>query len=240
MNRHLTWDGCANVRDLGGLRTRDGRAIRHGALVRADALDRLSVAGWAALEAHGVRTVIDLRNDDELGTDLAPRPPGLTTLHLPLDGVEDTEFWKDWHDRPEFGTPIYYRPFLDHFPERTAAVVTAIARAAPDGVVLHCGIGRDRTGLITILLLALVGVDIDDITADYALSEPRVQILLDRLAGGKSDYLDSAAAFYERAGTSAAEVITSMLAGLDVEAYLRQAGVRDDDLNAIRARLLSR
>ena len=216
------------------------REIRRGALVRADALDRLSAAGWAALEAHGVRTVIDLRNDDELGTDAAPRPAGLTTLHLPLDGVEDTEFWQDWHDRPEFGTPLYYRPFLDHFPERTAAVFTAIARAEPGGIAVHCGIGRDRTGLITILLLALVGVDIDDITADYALSEPRVQVLLDRLAGGQSDYLDSAAAFYERAGTSAAEVIAALLAGLDVEAYLRAAGVRDEDLTAIRARLLSR
>ena len=226
-NRHLDWDGCANVRDLGGLPTHDGRAIRHGALVRADALDRLSAAGWAALEAYGVRTAIDLRNDDELGTDLAPRPPGLTTLHLPLDGVEDEEFWKDWHDRPEFGTPIYYRPFLDHFPERTAAVVTAIARAAPGGVAVHCGIGRDRTGLITILVLALMGVDIDDITADYALSEPRVPF------GGVGT-------FYEDNGITPAEVITSMLAGLDVEAYLRQAGVRDDDLNAIRARLLSR
>ena len=183
MNRHLTWDGCANVRDLGGLRTRDGRAIRSGALVRADALDRLSAAGWAALEAHGVRTVIDLRNDDELGTDAAPRPAGLTTLHLPLDGVEDTEFWQDWHGRPEFGTPLYYRPFLDHFPERTAAVLTAIARAEPGGIAVHCGIGRDRTGLITILLLALVGVDLDGITADYALSEPRVPF------GGVGDVL---------------------------------------------------
>ena len=146
MTRHLDWDGCTNVRELG-----------RGGIVRADALDRLSAAGWAALEAHGVRTVIDLRNDDELGEDLAPRPPGLTTLHLPLDGVEDTEFWKDWHGRPEFGTPIYYRPFLDHFPERTAAVFTAIARAEPGGVVVHCGIGRDRTGLIAILLLALAG-----------------------------------------------------------------------------------
>ena len=127
--RHLHWDGCANVRDLGGLRTSDGGEIRPGAIVRADALDRLSADGWAALEAHGVRTVIDLRNDDELATDLAPRPAAITTLHLPLDGVEDTEFWKQWHERPEFGTPIYYRPFLDHFPDRTAAVLTAIARA---------------------------------------------------------------------------------------------------------------
>ncbi len=89
LNDISEWDGCANVRDLGGLRTGDGRAIRRGAIVRADALDRLSAAGWAALEAHGVRTVIDLRNDDELAADRAPRPAGVTTVHLPLDGVED-------------------------------------------------------------------------------------------------------------------------------------------------------
>ena len=224
--RHLDWDGCANVRDLGGLRTRDGGEVRRGAIVRADALDRLSAAGWAALEAHGVRTVIDLRNDDERGTDVAPRPAGLTTLHLPLDGVADTAFWEDWHSRPEFGTPIYYRPFLDHFPERTAAVFSALARAAPGGVALHCGIGRDRTGLITILLLELAGVVMEDITADYGLSEPRVPF-------------GQVGTFYEDSGTTPSAVIAELLAGLDVEAYLRAAGVSGADLSAIRARLLS-
>ena len=225
-DRHLDWDGCANVRDLGGIGTR-GAVIRRGALVRADALDRLSARGWAALEAHGVRTVIDLRNEDELAADLAPRPAGLTTLHLPLDGVEDTEFWRDWHGRPEFGTPIYYRPFLDRFPERTAAVVTAIARAAPGGVAVHCGIGRDRTGLIAILLLALAGAGPEEIAADYALSEARVT------SGGVGS-------FYEDSGITAAEVIAELLAGLDVDAYLRAAGVSEDELAAIRGRLLSR
>jgi protein-tyrosine phosphatase len=222
--RHLHWDGCANVRDLGGLRTHDGGEIRRGAIVRADALDRLSAEGWAALEGHDVRTVIDLRNDDELGTDIAPRPATLTTLHLPLDGVEDTEFWKDWHERPEFGTPIYYRPFLDHFPERTAAVFTAIARAAPGGIAVHCGIGRDRTGLIAIMLLALAGVGPEEIVADYALSEDRVPF-------------GRVGTFYEDNGTTAAEVITAMLAELDVETHLRAAGVSAGDVAAIRTRL---
>jgi protein-tyrosine phosphatase len=226
MERHLDWEGCVNVRDLGGLRTRDGGRIRRGAIVRGDALDRLSAAGWAALEAHGIRTVIDLRNDDELAEDLAPRPRGLTTLHLPLDGVEDVEFWKDWHDRPEFGTPLYYRPFLDHFPQRTAAVITAIARAEPGGVAVHCGIGRDRTGLITILLLALAGADAEEIAADYALSEPRVPF-------------GQVGTFYEDRGITPAAVIAELLAELDVEAYLRAAGVGDDDLRALRERLVS-
>jgi protein-tyrosine phosphatase len=226
MERHLDWEGCVNVRDLGGLRTRDGGRIRRGAIVRGDALDRLSAAGWAALEAYGIRTVIDLRNDDELAEDLAPRPRGLTTLHLPLDGVEDVGFWKDWHDRPEFGTPLYYRPFLDHFPQRTAAVITAIARAEPGGVAVHCGIGRDRTGMITILLLALAGADADEIAADYALSEPRVPF-------------GQVGTFYEDRGITPAAVIAELLAELDVEAYLRAAGVGDDDLRALRERLVS-
>ncbi len=223
-DRHLRWDGCTNVRDLGGLPTGDGGEIRRGAIIRADALDRLSAGGWAALEAHGVRTVIDLRNHDELGTVVAPRPAALTTLHLPLDGVENTAFWQDWHGRPEFGTPIYYRPFLDHFPERTAAVFTAIAHAAPGGIAVHCGIGRDRTGLIAIMLLALAGVGPEEIAADYALSEDRVPF-------------GRVGTFYEDNITSPAEVITAMLSEIDVEAYLRAAGVSAGDLAAIRARL---
>src|SRR4051794_2307251 len=225
-DRHLPWDGCANVRALGGRPAAGGRTVRRGAIVRADALDRLSAEGWAALDAHGVRTVIDLRNDDELAEDAAPRPAGLTTLHRPLDGVEDTEFWKDWHGRPEFGTPIYYGPFLRRFPERTAAVFTAIAAAEPGGVAVHCGVGRDRTGLICILLLALAGVPAEAIAADYALSEARVPF------GRVGD-------FYERAGTTPEAVVAELLAGLDVEAYLRRAGVTAGELAAIRRRMLS-
>ena len=225
-DRHLQWDGCTNVRDLGGLRTCEGRTIRRGAIVRADALDQLSADGWAALEAHGVRTVIDLRNDDELAADRAPRPAGITTLHRPLDGVEDTAFWQDWHGRPEFGTPVYYRPFLDHFPERPAAVFTAFARAEPGGIAVHCGIGRDRTGLIAIMLLTLAGVAVEEIAADYALSEARVPF-------------GRVGTFYEDNGTTAAELIAALLAGLDVEAYLRAARVSSEDLTAIRERLLT-
>ena len=109
MDRQLAWDGCVNVRGLGGLCTRDGCEIRHGALVRADAVDRLTCAGWTALHEHGIRTVIDLRNDDEIQPDVAPRPGGLSTLRLPLDGIEDRRLWDQWMTGPQFGTPCYQR-----------------------------------------------------------------------------------------------------------------------------------
>ena len=91
MDRDLDWDGCFNVRDLAGLRIVDGRETQWGRVVRADALDRLTVHGWAALAEHGVRTVVDLRNDHELGVDVAPRPASVETVHLPLDVSADRE-----------------------------------------------------------------------------------------------------------------------------------------------------
>ena len=174
-DRHLDWHGCANARDLGGLPAAGGRTTRVGALIRSDAVDRLTAAGWSALAAYGVRTVVDLRNDDELPPDPAPRPAGITTLHLPLDGIEDRAFWERWTSGPQFGTPLYYRPFLDRFPERVARVIAAVADAPAGGVVVHCVGGRDRTGLVTLLLLALAGVDLQDIADDYALSAERLR-----------------------------------------------------------------
>jgi protein tyrosine/serine phosphatase len=64
-DRHLNWEGCFNARDLGGLRTTDGCVTRWGAVVRSDSLDHLSAAGWSALQAHGIRTIVDLRNDQD-------------------------------------------------------------------------------------------------------------------------------------------------------------------------------
>jgi protein-tyrosine phosphatase len=91
------------VRDLGGLRTHDGRTTSRGAIVRADDLDRLTDAGWSALESHGVRTIVDLRNDEERG----PWPRAVATVHVPLDDTADKKFWRAcWADELD-GTHIY-------------------------------------------------------------------------------------------------------------------------------------
>jgi protein-tyrosine phosphatase len=169
-SRHLDWDGCFNARDLCDLPTADGRVTRRGAVVRADCLDALSTTGWSALCDHGVRTVIDLRNDDELTAPAAERPAGLSTIHLPLDAIDDSGFWDDWMHGPQFATPLYYSAHLERFPARSARVLAAIAHAQPGGVLVHCFGGRDRTGQIAMLVLALAAVAPDEIAADYALS----------------------------------------------------------------------
>lgn len=235
--RHLEWEGCFNVRDLGGLATTGGGVTRRGAVVRADALDGLTAAGWDALCAHRVRTVVDLRNDDERGADRALRPAGLATIQLPLDGVEEREFWDVWDNGPQFGTPLYYTPHLDRFPGRSAAVLSAVARAEPGGVVIHCGGGRDRAGQVTMLLLSLVGVARVDIAADYALSAERLRARY--AARGEEDQGPLLEAFLAARGTTAGEIIEATLAELDVGERLRDAGLTEHDVAALRRRLVT-
>ncbi|BEL03620.1 tyrosine-protein phosphatase [Actinoplanes sichuanensis] len=227
IDRDLDWDGCVNVRDLGGLPTGDGRVTRRGSIVRADSLDRLSADGWAALHAYGVRTVVDLREADERTAEVV-RPDGITVVTVALDDNDDADFWYRLIDDEADGTPLYYRSFLEHKSDRCVLALTEVARAAPGAVVVHCGIGRDRTGLIALLLLALAGVTADAIVADYTLSEARLRAYF-------GDERDPIAERLAEQGTTIGEVLHRLLDGFDVDSGL---ALTDADRAAIRARLL--
>ena len=236
VERDLYWDGCFNARDLGGFRTSDGRTTRWGALARADSLDRLTGAGWDALRAHGIRTLIDLRNDEEIEGRLHPAPPDLATIHVALDDIADEALWRQIWAADLDGSPLYYPLFMRRKPERCAAAVRAVVRAGPGGVLIHCSSGRDRTGLIAMLLLAVAGVVPDDIISDYELSAGKLARLYAEL--GEEDQGPQIAAVLRRKKTSARAEILSILETVDIPTYLRSAGLDDHDLTAVRARLL--
>src|SRR6266545_6123813 len=86
----LEWDGCLNVRDLGGLPTAGGGRTREGSVVRADNIRRLTDAGWHALEHHGVTRIVDLRWPEELQDD-QPRDADLEVVHVSVLG----ESWSE-------------------------------------------------------------------------------------------------------------------------------------------------
>jgi protein-tyrosine phosphatase len=221
--RVLVWDGCRNVRDLGGLRTSDGRMTRWGAVVRSDTPARLTAAGWSALYDYGVRTIVTLRTDgmqeDELN--FTPPYPDLITVQVAIEDITDREFVQQWAATDLWGTPLYYKDALRRWPERHAAVISAIARARPGAVLFHCIRGHDRTGIVTLLLLALVGVAPDEIIADYVLSpDPERDELL------------------AREHSSIRDAILSALEGLNIGSYLVMGGTSQDDLAAVRKRLL--
>lgn len=225
-NRILAWDGCTNVRDLGGLRAYDGQVTRWGAVARADHPARLTADGWTALVEHGIRTVITLGTAGMPGEDkpdTAPRPADLTTLRVDIEDVTDhsSDFVQKWATSDLWCTPLYFEDALKNWPERHAAALSAIANAEPGGVVFHCVRGVDRTGIIALLLLTLVGVAPDDIIADYELSvDPEREKLL------------------AAENTTTREVLQNVLDTLDAEAYLRAGGLSQADLDALRARFL--
>jgi protein-tyrosine phosphatase len=122
--------------------------------------------------------------------------------------------------------------------------MAAIARA-PDGVVvIHCAAGKDRTGLISALLLGLAGVPAETIAADYAMTaellRPRDQAWLEALPPEERAEREALLARY----APTAEVMLAVLEGLGerfggVEPYLLATGLARDDLDRLRNRLLA-
>jgi protein-tyrosine phosphatase len=244
-SRDLDWDGCLNVRDLGGHRTADGGETRYGAVVRADSIRQLTDAGWAAAVDYGVRTIVDLRMDVELEADPPAKFP-VDVVHVPIFQDDDEEAFAEVEAAAtaasDYGaaTREVYLVFLERFRDSVARAVSAVVRAPEGAVVVHCMGGKDRTGLVTALLLHLAGVDNEQIAADYALSEERLQ-------PRHAEWLDEAATEAERErirriAATPAESMVGVLEELErrygsVEAYLRSAGLEDEDLERARERL---
>jgi len=248
--RDLVWDGCLNVRDLGGLDTANGGRTRYGAVVRADDVHQLSEEGWRALVAHGIRTVLDLRGDHEREDDPPAELP-VEVVHVPFMEASEAE-WEEIAEEIEAAavaapdvassTRDVYLIFLERFKANVAAAVRALAQAPEGGIVIHCVGGKDRTGLLVAFLLHLAGVDDREVAADYALSEER--LLSRHQAWFEAAESDEELARLQRIARTPAASMEGVFAELErryggVEGYLRAAGVSDEGLALVRARLTS-
>jgi protein-tyrosine phosphatase len=243
-SRDLNWDGCLNVRDLGGHRTTDGAQTRYGSIIRADSIRQLTDAGWTAAVDYGVRSVVDLRMDIELEADPPAELP-VETVHMPFledDPDASAEVEAVSAAAPDDATAMreVYLVWLERFGRNIAAAIEAVARAPEGAVVVHCMGGKDRTGLVTALLLHLAGVDDEQIAADYAASE-------ERLRPRHEAWIAEAGTEAERErlrriASSPPESMVGVLEALahrygSVEEYVRVGGLSDDDLQLVRTRL---
>ena len=216
--RTVAVDGLTNARDLGGLPLAVGGVTPTGVFVRSERPDRVGADGWTVLRRRGIRTVLDLRQAEERSAHRAAVPADLVDLHVDHDGLEHSDFWADYWDNGLVGTPVYYLPHLAALPERTVAVLFAVATAPPGAVLFHCAGGRDRTGLIAAILLRIAGVEDDAIVADYL--ETIANGAATAVGQGRPNGEPEVAAFLAARGTTSEAAFRAFLAGLDVERLL--------------------
>lgn len=235
-NRDLPFPDLLNARDLGGCSTKHGQETRWRSLLRTDDLCRLNPAGKQALLDYGVRTVIDLRWPVDAETQpnfLHARQSELQHQHISLLGAS-LDTWRTLS--PHRPKELFNCLVLEHFQHELCTVLQAIAAAPTGGVLFHCVSGKDRTGVVAAILLALVDVETETIIQDYGLSTEKL----------REPYLaafpNAPAATLERVRCPP-EQIHNMLAYLDehyggVAIYLHAIGLSSNEIDHLQERLV--
>jgi hypothetical protein len=230
-DRILRWDGCVNVRDLGGLPLADGGETAFRVVVRADWLPGLSEVGRRALVDYGVSLVVDLRPDGEHESD-GNDPLPVPVVRQGMDPRPLPPAW-DWPSMREA-----YLALADHYRAELAHALTLLGDAEPPAAI-HCAGGRDRTGIACGMALWLAGVEPDAIAADHALSD-------ESLAPFNDEWLAEAPDDEERerrrriiqpAGSTLVEVLEEIEEGDGIRNRLLAAGADEAALDRLAARL---
>ncbi len=240
MDRHISFERLHNFRDLGGYPAADGLAVRWGLLFRSDSLGKLRGGDWERFLELGVGAVIDLRYSWEIDAKgRVPEHPSLAYHHL---SVEHRPY-----DQAALGPGVETGPYLaerymevahDGVGELRSALEVIAAQKGP--VAFHCASGKDRTGLLAALVLALLGVAEEVIVEDFALTGLATGRLL---ADWRADH-PGQEPVWPGYGQAPAEVMRLFLAALtrehgSVRAYAADLLGADDALvAALRANLL--
>jgi protein-tyrosine phosphatase len=249
-------EGAVNVRDLGGLPTTDGGTTVPGRLLRSENLQELTPGDVARLvDEIGVTTVVDLRSVNEVTIE-GPAPldalADVRHAHHPvlrefLD-VSDTvkaalvteAAQADRERYPDDPMCGHYLGYLENRPEEVVGALRSIA-TAPGAAIVHCAAGKDRTGVIVALALAVAGVEQEAIVADYAASDERIEAIIERLARSKM-YAGGLNGTAVRAHAPRAETMKAFLEQLGPRyggalTWLAANGLTEEELGLLRDKL---
>ena len=234
--RRLDFPGLLNARDLGGYPTVDGSRTRWRSLIRSDDLSQLTREGLEALSRYGIETVVDLRWPDEVTAMPSPVTSGLTHIRYePFSLCTPTQ--AEWRARRADSTAkeLWNRAMLEHLRAELSHVLQIVATASDGPLLFHCVAGKDRTGVLAALLLALADVVPEAIAYDYAASfENLCDAYLERYADGDPAAIIEALQCPEQG-------VHNMLAYLEnfggARGYLEAIGMQRAHIERLRARL---
>ncbi|HWP65098.1 MAG TPA: tyrosine-protein phosphatase [Candidatus Limnocylindria bacterium] len=241
MQRRIDLEGCLNFRDLGGYPTRAGRRVRWRRLFRSDGLHLLTAADIRRLRDElGLAEVIDLRSTAELASEgrgmLAAEP--LRFHHLPLF---DGELRERRAEVAEITLADRYTLMAELAADRIGAVITRLAYAGGPAV-FHCAAGKDRTGVISAILLALLDVPDEVIVADYAATQDNLDAIVERLMS-LDGYRRMLETLPPETLHAKPETMLTLLERLTARFgsaadYVRHAGVSDEAVARLRATMI--
>jgi protein-tyrosine phosphatase len=229
--------GALNFRDTGGLPAGPG-VTRHGMLFRSGNLATVDERGLEKLRGLALRRIIDLRDDEEVVRAPSIVGEGTETIRVPLfHGSVGSFFQRD------VGLDELYRSMIDDSADRVVDVVRGVIGVQP--VLVHCTVGKDRTGVTVALTLLAAGVDLEAVVADYArtermLPEARNREVVRRIRSVHPD----ATRIEELATRSPARVMSAFMSelteryGAPVE-FLRAHGLADDEIAELRRVLVA-
>ncbi|CAN5373417.1 tyrosine-protein phosphatase [soil metagenome] len=238
--RRLELAGSFNFRDLGGYETADGRIVRWRRLFRSDALHRLTPEDIQQLDEIGLTAVFDLRSSYELERDGLGSlfDGGVLHRHVPF------------HSNPAPRQPAelqidlftLYERMLEEAQPCVNAVFSALAEDETYPAVFHCAAGKDRTGIISGLVLSVLGVPDEDIITDYALTDG---FMADRLAALRESaeldesYRNINPSWLRAEPATMAQTLTLIQAEHgSIVGFLLASGVTHVQLEAVRDHLL--
>lgn len=239
--------GAWNFRDVGGLRTEDGRTVRPGLVFRSSELSGLTAEGQRALVDLGITDVVDLRGTREVETSRPDSLPDSVALHPePVHELRNEESAP--HEAPRsFSAEQAETQLMEAYREfptlrgahAALAQVVQLVADGTGGVLIHCAAGKDRAGFITASLLRAAGVTDADILADYLRSNDAIEPLRSVITAKYGDAVqlsDKVLGADEEFLSAAWQVIDEEFGGFDN--YLDKLGIDSDVLARLRTRLL--
>jgi Protein tyrosine/serine phosphatase len=234
--RRIPLEGAFNVRDLGGYAATGGKTTQWGRIFRADGLHKLTAQDQLELLNRGIRTVVDLRHEHEVrefrnvfaDSDVVSYH-NISLINPAATTRRDIRCLGDM-----------YMDMVDNAQPLLKQVMELLAEKE-GGALFHCSAGKDRTGVVSGLLLGLAGVSRETIVADYELTGPNIVPIMGELRKGIPDIVPEEMA-QELLGCAPSNMVM-LLDHLEeryggAEAYLRGIGLTEEQLGKLRSKLV--
>jgi protein-tyrosine phosphatase len=191
-SRKIEIESVINFRDLGGYRNHDGNTVAWRRIFRSGNFRNITPDDYARIEKEiGLTTVIDLRSSEETEQQgkWHFREAGIRYHHIPFPGgggnkKEEARVLNECTNLGDFYLYIINRK---EFKKQIIDALKVIADPKNHPLVFHCAIGKDRTGILSAILLSILGIDDAVIIEDYTLSGPAVEKLRETMSQSPTD-----------------------------------------------------